>query len=123
MPDFLYFIWAILPIALLWMTLQSGTKTALKTGKRDYPKNYFKELAFCSAAFVASIFLDKTMLAEESSFKLLLESLGIDHRLVRWLIYPAIIVLASVINQYFIDKKRKEDNKEKVARRMKYAPK
>lgn len=123
MPDLLYFIWAILPLALLVMTLHTATKSALKAGKRDYPKNYFREFIFTTLMLGFSIIFDKTMLTPDSSFRLFIESFGIDYRLVRWLTYPAMVAILAMIQQHFIDKKNKADDAEKVARRMKYAPK
>ena len=123
MPDLLYFVWAILPLALLVMTLHTATKSALKAGKRDYPKNYFKELVFTTVMFVVSIVLDKTMLAQDSHLKIFIESFGVDARLIRWLIFPAIITVAAMVQQHFIDKKNLAAGAEKKARRMKYAPK
>lgn len=123
MPDLLYFIWALLPLALLVMTLHTATKAVLKTGKRDYPKNYFRELIFTTVMLGLSIFFDKTMLSPDSSLRLFIESFGIDYRLVRWLTYPALVTALAMIQQRFIDKKNKTENAEKVARRMKYAPK
>jgi len=123
MPDLLYFVWGLLPLALLIMTLHTATKSALKTGKRDYPKNYFKELVFTTLMFVVSIVFDKQMLAQDSSLKLLVESFGVDARLIRWLLFPAIITIAAMIQQYFINKKNVAGEAEKKARRMKYAPK
>ena len=123
MPDLLYFVWAILPFALLIMTLHTASKSALKTGKRDYPKNYLKETVFTTVMLIISIIFDKTMLAQDSSFRLFIETFGVDYRLVRWLTFPAIVTISAMIQQHFIDKKNKADNAEKVARRMKYAPK
>ena len=123
MPDLLYFVWGILPFALGVMTLHTATKSALKAGKRDYPKNYLKEFTFTTVMLIVAIFIDTNMLSEDSSFRLLIESFGVDYRLVRWLTYPAIVAIVAMVNQHFIDKKNKADNAEKVARRMKYAPK
>ena len=123
MPDILYFIWAILPLALLWITIKAGTKSALNSGKREYPATYLRQLIFSIAAYLVSIFIDKKLLSPGDSLTDLIEGSGIDIRLVRWLTFPAIIATAAVIQQYFIDKKKKADEALQTERRMKYAPK
>lgn len=123
MPDLLYFVWGVLPFALGVMTLHTATKSVLKAGKRDYPKHYFKEFVFTCIMLCISIYLDKNLLAEDSALRIFIESFGLDYRIVRWLIYPAIITIGAMINQHFINKRVKAENAEKLARRMKYAPK
>jgi hypothetical protein len=123
MPDVLYLIWALLPLALFWLTVKSALKTALKSGTREYPKSYFKELLFSTVAFIVSIGIDRLFLAPESVLVSFVEGFGIDHRLLRWLIYPAIITAAAMLQQVFIDRRIKEDDAERNALRMRYAPK
>lgn len=123
MPDLLYVVWGLLPLALLWLTVLSGSKTALKRGTREYPKSYLRELVFSSLALVGAIVIDKTMLSPTSLLRLTIESFNIDYRIFRWLIYPAIIAGAAMLQQRFIDKERAEAEAEKTARRLKYAAK
>ena len=118
MPDILYLIWALLPLALLWITIKASAKAVTKTGKREYPKAYLSQLLLTTGIFLIAILIDSFLLppiADE------LTSFGLDARLIRWLIYPALLAGVAVSRQVFIDKARKEEDAEKTARRMKYA--
>lgn len=120
MPDLLYFIWALLPVALLWITMKAAAKKVTNTGNREYPSNYLKQLIYSTIALIIAIIVDTTIFPSVSE---LLASYGIEPRVVRWLIYPAILTLGAVIQEISIKKENAELEAEKKARRMKYAKK
>ncbi len=120
MPDVLYFIWALLPLVLLWSVLRAAGKKVVKTGGRESPAFYSKQLAFSVVMLAVAILIDKQFFEELAPT---LSDIGIEPRIVRWLIYPAIMTIAAVIQQKITDKRNAEGEAEKKARRMKYAPK
>jgi len=120
MPDILYFIWALLPILQLIITVKAAGKKVTNTGKREDPKYYSKSLIFSVVALLVAVFIDVQFF---DNFADLVEDFGLDSRVPRWLIYPALLTAIAVIQQFFTDKKKKEEEAEQTARRLKYAKK
>jgi hypothetical protein len=120
MPDVVYFIWALLPLAQIVIAVRASVKKALKVGTQEEPKNYWRSVAFSLFALALAICLDKLLY---ESIAELMESFELDARILRWLLYPAVLALLAVVQQIFIDKRNKEEEADKTARRLKYAKK
>jgi hypothetical protein len=119
MFEFLYFIWVLLPLFLFWQLCFSTTKTVANAGTREYPKSHLKQFIYSVIMLVVAIVIDRTLY---ETLRPTLDSYGLEPRIFRWLIYPAMLTAGAAAQQWFIDKKVEEDNAEKKARRMKYAP-
>ena len=120
MPDIVYFIWALLPLVQIVIAARASGKKALKVGTQEEPKNYWRSVAFSLFAIALAVGLDKLLF---ESIAELMKSFELDARILRWLLYPAVLALLAVVQQFFIDKKTKEEEAEKTARRLKYARK
>ena len=113
-----YFVWSLLPIALLFWTIKAVWKKTFKMSGREYPKERFSQLVFCTICFVIAIALDKWFLA---SFLDTIRIEFFDTRIARWLIYPAILVFGGSIQKALgldPDKNKEIDAKRKGGRPM-----
>lgn len=120
MPDIVYFIWALLPLAQIVIAIRASGKKVFKVGTQEEPKNYWRSVAFSLFAFAVAIGVDKLLYQSISDF---MESYELDGRILRWLLYPAALALFAGIQQISIDKKTKADEAEQTARRLKHAKK
>jgi hypothetical protein len=118
MPDVLYFIWALLPIIQLIITMKAAGKKVTNIGRREDVDHYSKGLLFSVVGLLFAVFIDIKIYP---SLAEVIEEYGIDSRIPRWLIYPAILTAIAVVQQSIRDKKQKLDEAEITARRLKYA--
>ncbi len=100
-----YFIWLLVPLAFFSFGIWSLIKPWFKVAGREFTGNYFKQGLFCLAAFFIAVWIDR-----HESYQALLESFSVgkfDLLQVRWLLYPAILVLLAYMQQMLKGKKER----------------
>lgn len=115
-----YVVWALLPIALLFLSARAFVRQRMKCQGKEYVRDVLPAAIYAAVAFVIAVGIDQL------GFYSFIESLTagyfeLDGRIVKWLIYPAVlVVMASVQHQ----KKRSEEFKkdaDRRARRMRFS--
>lgn len=101
-----YFVWAILPLALIWITVGSLWNRLVKNPGHDSISSYVGQTVFCSLGLVVAILVDQYWF--HSFFADYLANQWIDSTAVSWLIYPAVLAIGAGFQQLY-DKRGKED--------------
>lgn len=115
-----YFVWAILPLGLLILALVSTASRSKEGVDRGYVTDYLEQFAFTVVALVIAVLLDRMVYSLVEDF---LDEYGMEPNVMRWLIYPIVLVLMANVNQMYKQSKDKADLKARQERKMKYAPK
>ncbi len=105
----MYIVWSLLPVLLFLMALQSFFSQRFKEKKTDHTQFYMQQGVFCLLILVIAIGIDQTLFkyfisGEEPVINLndqLLESI------VNWFLYPALLVVAAILQGRFSKKEKK----------------
>lgn len=122
MPDLVYLFWGLIPLGLLIVALITFFNNMSREQTNEYVSDYMKQFCYTAGLFVVFIVLDKTVMPAVAEIKTL-KSIGLDPIIIRWLIYPALLVLAASIQQHFDDQKVEEEQQERRKRQMRWASK
>ena len=112
--EFLYFIWSLLPLTLFFFALKGAAKKATKTPGREFPKEFLKQAIFCAIFLALAIGIDKWL------FLSIVDAIPFeeaDPRIFRWLLYPAILGIAALV-QHFFDKRREARERDAMRERQ-----
>jgi len=108
-----YVIWALLPLTLMFFGIRSYVRLRLKQGPREDPKDYFFQAGFCWMALFLSVGIDTL------GFNALVDLVTagtLDAGFVRWLIYPAVLLLLALGHAQY---KQHREHQEKIPKRGK----
>lgn len=120
MSESFYYIWALLPLALFAVSGYAAWKRVFKMQGREYPKDYVVQAIFCGVLFIVAILLDQYL---AMPFVDLIPYESIDGRIIRWLVYPLVLVGAAGIQHLFDKKREKREREEMRERQLKYTQK
>jgi hypothetical protein len=91
---FVYFIWLLLPLSFLIIWLWATARRIAKAYGVEDTQLYFRQFVFTTIALVVAVGTDQ-LVGEMMSETLSTEYFDFD--IVRWLLYPAILLLGSYI--------------------------
>jgi hypothetical protein len=118
MFELIYIVWSLLPLALGAVCLRAAVRAAINSPGREYPTDTFTQFLFCAVLFAVSIFVDRVMFPPVAPF---FELPFFDPVMVRWLIYPSLLVVCASIHNHFYKAEEEKLKLERRKRRMKYA--
>ena len=115
-----YLVWALLPVTLFIMSVRAFIRQKMNCQGKEYVRDVLPAAVYATVALVIAIGIDQL------GFDSFLESLTagffeLDARIVKWLIYPAVLVVMSSVQH---QKKRSEEFKkdaDRRSRRMKFS--
>lgn len=122
MWDIIYIFWGLLPLGLLIVALITTLNNYSRKNTNEYTTDYLKQFAYAASIYAVFILIDKTVMPLISDLELL-QSLEIDTVILRWLLYPALLVFFASIQQHFENQKTEEERQERRKRQMRYAAK
>jgi hypothetical protein len=102
----IYVVWALLPISLTLLVVWALYKRVLKLSGREYPKDYIRQVLYSSLVLIAAIIFD------QFAYEDIINVLSSDEdtiMIIRWMIYPAFLWLASLCNDFIIKRKTQEE--------------
>ena len=117
MSEFYHYIWALLPTALIVIALRGYWRKTFQSGLRDYPTDSLKQGIYCVVLLVVAIAIDRSVF-DDIFAALPLD--GVDPRIPRWLIYPALLSVAAAIQNIFHKRKLEQERREMVTRQQKF---
>jgi hypothetical protein len=109
----MYIVWGLLPFVLFMMAIWGWLKPILKVPGKDDAWGSFKMAVFCSLALIVSIYIDKSEHTANLVDSVTLGYINID--IVRFLIYPAILLLMAKASDYWKERKSKSETQAKVS--------
>lgn len=96
MQSNIYLIWALLPISLFLLALWGIVKRAAKQRGREYPADNFRQGIYCLVLLFVAVWLDQQYLSDIASD---LASDDLAASVIRLLIYPAVLLIAAMIQK------------------------
>ena len=115
--DTVYWIWALLPLTLLFITLRAIAKRVLKRPGIEYPGDYIKQVIYTTVFLFVAIGIDRFLLDDFLSTIPLGDA---DPRIIRWLLYPAVLGIAAYVQHIFDVKAEKLEREERDRRQKDY---
>jgi uncharacterized membrane protein YjdF len=105
-----YLIWALLPLFLFLLGLWAIVKPVVGMKGREHTWNYFKQSSFCIVGLLIAVWIDNTesfqeLIADYSFWK-------VDLKVAEWLLYPFVLLLMALAQQYW--RNRKGENKRQL---------
>ena len=93
----IYVIWALLPLALIALTVWAVLKPVFQVHGKEDSLDYFKQALFCTIGFGLAIAIDQTFL---NGVIEMFAAEGDDSAMIaHWLLYPAVLVLMAQANK------------------------
>ena len=99
MPNFIYVIWSLLPLAFLLLAAWALIKRIAKIPGREFGVNYLAQALFCAIGLAAAIYIDQTEWFEDVLEKFSFGSF--DLSVARILLYPAVLLLIAQAQQFW----------------------
>ena len=107
-----YIIWALLPLALISLTVWAVVKPWFGVRGREDSKDYFKQALFATLAFGLAIGIDQAFL---NPFIESFAAEGDDTATIaHWLLYPAVLLVLAQANKMLKSMSSKNDPKRDV---------
>jgi hypothetical protein len=113
----LYLIWALLPATLFFMSARASVRRVINAQGREYPVEYLKPAIFCTVFLAVAILIDTYMFQDIVDYFGFQET---DLRVIAWLIYPALLSIAAMIQNVFVKKKEREEDEVRKTRLRNY---
>ena len=102
----LYIFWGLFPLTLFFFAGKAVYRRVFKIHGREFASEYLSQAIFCSIALALAIYLDQTVFEEF----ILAATIGgiVDIRILRFLLYPAILVALSYLQRILMSEGKKE---------------
>lgn len=93
--SFYHFLWFLLPLLYLAITVKAFIKRRLKSKALEDEKDYFRHFIFCLVCYFVALLIDQRF-GEEYLSQGILSEFG-DADVFRWLLYPGVLLLCATV--------------------------
>ena len=110
MFQFLYVLWVLLPLCFVGLWIWAFVKPFFGVHGKESARSYFSQAIFCGVCLAIAIFLDQKILLDIEDV-MFIDELNVDGKVLRWLLYPAVLVFFAALQAAIYRKPPKSHSK------------